>query len=85
MANGKPGDSPYMDIVVHGLKGYNDEITRLVLEIKTFGDQRVNFILRDLVDQLDPKQCAAGSEWIFVQMLERDLGHLLEICKELKK
>lgn len=49
MPNGKPGDHPYTDIVVHRLPTYSDFADSLVREIATLADERTR---RDLADLL---------------------------------
>jgi hypothetical protein len=39
MPNGKPGDHPYTDIVVHGLRVYSATADALVREIATLADE----------------------------------------------
>lgn len=40
MPNGKPGDHPYTDIVVHGLRVYSESVDRLVREVDELSDER---------------------------------------------
>ena len=39
MPNGKPGDNPYTDIIVHGIDSYSPNVARLVREISKLGDE----------------------------------------------
>ena len=84
MANGKPGDNPYTDIVVHGLEAISPEVTRLVKRITGFGDARLNEVTRDLVWDMRPE--LANDSWrpILLRDLERDLRNLAQIGEELK-
>jgi len=41
MANGKPGDSPYTDIVTHGVDSYSPQIARLIREIDSLCDDKM--------------------------------------------
>lgn len=49
MPNGKPGDHPYTDIVVHRLAVYSPPADALVREIATLADERIRRELADLL------------------------------------
>lgn len=49
MPNGKPGDHPYTDIVVHGRRVYSAAADALVREIAAIADGRTR---RELVEML---------------------------------
>ena len=49
MPNGKPGDHPYTDIVLHGLRVYSEAIDRLVREIAALSDDRGRRELQDML------------------------------------
>lgn len=49
MPNGKPGDHPYSDIVVHGLAVYSRTADALVREIATLADEKTRRELADLL------------------------------------
>jgi len=49
MPNGKAGDHPYTDIVIHGREVYSAKAAALIREIATFGDDRTT---RELADRL---------------------------------
>jgi hypothetical protein len=85
MANGKPGDHPYTDIVVHGQEAISPSVTRSVKEIYKFGDDRLNAITRSLVWNMRPE--LANESWrpLILEELELDLRFLVEIGQELNK
>jgi hypothetical protein len=37
VANGKPGDHPLTDVLVHHLPVYNEQVDRLIVELDAFG------------------------------------------------
>ena len=47
MPNGKTGDHPYTDIVIHGLDVYSPEADALVREIASLADDRTRHELAD--------------------------------------
>ena len=49
MANGRPGDHPYTDIVTHKQSVYSQAADDLVREIDALGDERTR---RELADRL---------------------------------
>ena len=49
MPNGKPGDHPYTDIVIHSLAVYSRVADGLVREIATLADERTRRELADLL------------------------------------
>ncbi|MDP3768223.1 MAG: hypothetical protein Q8S13_09420 [Dehalococcoidia bacterium] len=49
MPNGKPGDHPYTDIVIHQLLVYSPSADALVREIATLADERTRRELADLL------------------------------------
>ena len=49
MANGKPGDHPFTDIVVHGRDVYSPRIAGLVREIAGLADEQSRKALADLL------------------------------------
>jgi hypothetical protein len=49
MPNGKPGDHPYTDIVVHGRDVYSPLAAKLVREIATLADEKTRRQLGDLL------------------------------------
>ena len=49
MPNGKPGDHPYTDIVVHGRRVYSKAIDRLVREVAELSDERGRRELGDML------------------------------------
>ena len=49
MPNGKPGDHPYTDIIIHGLRVYSEAIDRLVREIAELADERGRRELGDML------------------------------------
>ena len=49
MPNGKPGDHPYTDIVVHGQDVYSPKAASLVREIARLADDRTKRTLQDLL------------------------------------
>ena len=49
LPNGKPGDHPYTDIVIHRLPVYSPSADGLVREIATLGDERTRRELADLL------------------------------------
>ncbi len=51
MANGKPGDGPFSDIVVHGLDVYSPSIDALVREIAEASDETRRHQLADRLYQ----------------------------------
>lgn len=55
MPNGKPGDHPFTDIVIHGLRVYSARVDDLVREITRLGDERTTRHLADeLLAKYDP-------------------------------
>ena len=49
MPNGKPGDHPFTDIVVHGEDVYSPEAAKLVREIAKLADEKTRRALADLL------------------------------------
>jgi hypothetical protein len=49
MPNGKPGDHPYTDIVIHGHDVYSPRAADLVREIARLGDEKTRRELSDLL------------------------------------
>ena len=49
MANGKPGDHPYTDIMIHGRDVYSKRATALVREIASLVDEKTARQLADLL------------------------------------
>jgi hypothetical protein len=49
MPNGKPGDHPYTDIMVHGRRVYSKAIDRLVREVAELSDERSRRELGDIL------------------------------------
>lgn len=49
MPNGKPGDHPYTDIIVHRRPVYSEPADALVREIAELGDERTRTKLADLL------------------------------------
>ena len=49
MPNGKPGDHPYTDIIVHGRRVYSKAIDRLVREVAELSDERGQRELGDML------------------------------------
>jgi hypothetical protein len=49
MANGKPGDHPYTDIVHHGRRVYSATVDRLVREVAELSDERGRHELADML------------------------------------
>ena len=49
MPNGKVGDHPYTDIVIHGLDTYSSRVAALVREIAMLADERTRRELADLL------------------------------------
>jgi len=49
MPNGKPGDHPYTDIVVHGHDVYSSRVAGLVREIALLADEKKRQKLSDLL------------------------------------
>lgn len=49
MPNGKPGDHPYTDIVIHGRDVYSPRAAALVREIAKLGDDKTRRELSDLL------------------------------------
>ena len=77
MANGKPGDHPFTDIVVHGRDVYSPNVARLVREISQLADEEVCGELADLLffefkEWLDPD--IEKLERILTDMRERLLS-----------
>jgi hypothetical protein len=53
MANGKHGDRPLTDLLVHGLRVYSDHVERLVLDIDYLGGR--DWLEREMpLDWRDP-------------------------------
>ena len=84
MANGRPGDHPYTDIVVHGLEAISPEVTRLVKQICKFGDDRLNEIARSLVWFMRPELADKSWQPLILGDLERNLRSLIELGDQLK-
>jgi hypothetical protein len=57
MPNGKPGDHPYTDIVVHGRDIYSPTVSSLVREIAALADETTRRQLADLLF-LEYNECA---------------------------
>jgi hypothetical protein len=49
MPNGKPGDHPYTDIVIHGRDVYSPDVANLVREIAKLSDDKARRKLADLL------------------------------------
>ena len=49
MPNGKPGDHPYTDIIVHGTDLYSQTVAQLVREISGLADEKTRRDLSDLL------------------------------------
>lgn len=49
MPNGKPGDHPYTDIVIHGRDVYSPRADSLIREVAALSDEKAR---RDLADRL---------------------------------
>jgi hypothetical protein len=49
MANGKPGDHPFTDIVIHGRDAYSPRAANLVREIARLSDDKGRRKLADLL------------------------------------
>ncbi len=49
MPNGKPGDHPYTDIVIHGRDVYSSDIAKLVREIDQLASEKEREDLGDLL------------------------------------
>ena len=49
MPNGKPGDHPYTDIVIHGRNVYSPNAANLVREIAKLSDDKARRQLADLL------------------------------------
>jgi hypothetical protein len=49
MPNGKPGDHPYTDIMVHGRRVYSKAVDRLVREVAELSDERGRRELGDML------------------------------------
>ena len=49
MPNGKPGDHPYTDIVIHGRDVYSPRAANLVREIAKLSDDKARHRLADLL------------------------------------
>ena len=49
MPNGKPGDHPYTDIVIHGRNVYSPRAASLVREIAKLSDEKTKHKLADLL------------------------------------
>lgn len=51
MPNGKPGDHPFTDIVIHGLDVYSSQVAKLVREIAKLASDQERRKLSDLLYQ----------------------------------
>lgn len=49
MPNGKPGDHPFTDIVVHGLDVYSPQVAKLVREISKLASDTARREISDLL------------------------------------
>ena len=49
MPNGKPGDHPYTDIVIHGRDVYSPHAANLIREIAKLSDEKTRRKLADLL------------------------------------
>lgn len=49
MPNGKPGDHPFTDIVIHGLDVYSSQVAKLVREIAKLASDQERRKLSDLL------------------------------------
>jgi hypothetical protein len=56
MPNGKPGDNPYDDIVLHGFDFGSPEIKKLVIELHRLGDDDLQHLVCELVCLLIPNE-----------------------------
>jgi hypothetical protein len=56
MANGKPGDHPYTDIVTWGRRVYSPQVDQLVREIHNLsgGERIASMLLSDFNEHFDP-------------------------------
>jgi hypothetical protein len=72
--NGKPGDHPLTDIVVHGLEVFGDSADALIREILDLGGEAELVRRFDLL-RLDPRFAAVGTppEDVDLEALARDL------------
>ena len=85
MANGKPGDHPYTDIVVHGLTVCDQETTQLVQEITRHGDGRVDVAVRNLLWFMDPQRANESWRKTVLDELKSSLRGLRDVCEELAR
>lgn len=83
MANGKPGDSPFTDIVAHGLEVISPEVTRLVKEIVKLGDNRLDALAREIVWSMRPELGHPSNRKLMVTELELTLARLLSVGNDL--
>jgi hypothetical protein len=77
MPNGKPGDHPYTDIVVHGRDVYSQRVSALVREIARLADERTRHELIDrLLEKYNPylKPNVGALEQELVQLRARLLA-----------
>lgn len=77
MPNGKPGDHPYTDIVLHGRRAYSATADALVREIATLADERTR---RELARTLFERY----NEWAEPDLagLERELTELRDRLRQ---
>lgn len=71
MPNGKPGDSPYTDIVTHGRDIYSPEIDDLIRELDSLGAAiDVHDVLNEYA--LDPDEDALAAMAADLRELKRE-------------
>ena len=73
MPNGKIGDHPYTDIVIHGRDVYSAKADGLVREVAALGDERTR---RELADRLMSE---------FNEYLKPDVRKLERVLTELRE
>jgi hypothetical protein len=83
--NGRPGDHPYTDIIVHGREVFSAEVTRLAKEIDGLGDDRASELLANLLSRMSPELGHPSNRKLLTDELEKNLRALLELTIEARK
>jgi hypothetical protein len=85
MVNGKAGDHPFTDIVLHGRQTISTEVTALVQEIYRFGDDELNRVVSDLLWFMNPEEKDESWRETIRSSLEHDLRTIRNITVELRR
>ncbi len=84
MANGRPGDHPFTDIVVHNREVYGAEVTTLIKRIVALDDERLGRLASDLVWHMRPDLAHESNKSGMIEDMERALKMLLSVGEELR-